>query len=87
MKKLTPTSRFKKDYKNYGSEIEKELRQVFQLLASEETLPQKYKDHKLTGNYNGHRECHIKPDVLLIYLVRESEIRLVRLGSHSELFK
>ena len=58
------------------------------MLADGETLPAKYRDHTLTGNYSGFRECHITPDWLLIYEVRESELILVlsRTGTHSDLF-
>lgn len=59
------------------------------ILANGETLPEKYHDHELTGNWKGHRECHIQPDWLLIYKITEKELilTLVRTGSHSDLFK
>ena len=53
---------------------------------NEESLPEKYKDHSLSGNYVNFRECHLKPDWLLIYKVDEETLYLTRLGSHSELF-
>ena len=58
------------------------------LLVAGTPLPQKNKDHNLTGNWRGHRECHIEPDWLFIYKVVENEklIEYVRTGSHSELF-
>ena len=56
------------------------------LLVLQNTLPKKYKDHSLIGNWRGHRECHIKPDWLLIYRIQEQELNLERTGSHSELF-
>lgn len=51
-------------------------------------LPQNYKDHLLSGNYKGCRECHIRPDLLLIYRIHEEvlELALVEVGSHSDLF-
>lgn len=49
-------------------------------------LPEKYRDHSLAGDYHGYRECHIKPDVLLIYRTDEQCLYLARIGSHSELF-
>ena len=57
--------------------------------ANGETLDAKYKDHSLTGNYRGTRECHVEPDGLLIYEIRGDVLVLMlyRLGSHSELFK
>ncbi|WP_428346784.1 type II toxin-antitoxin system YafQ family toxin [Moraxella nonliquefaciens] len=56
------------------------------LLLSNKPLPPKYKDHDLIGNYKGFRECHIKPDLLLIYQKDDECLSLARLGSHSELF-
>ena len=85
--------RFKKDYKlaiRRGCDKAK-LKKVVDLLREEEVLPEKYKDHALTDsrNYKGVRECHIEPDWLLIYRVeKELEIlRLVRTGTHSDLFR
>ena len=65
------------------------LFEVIDILANGETLDAKYKDHSLTGNYRGTRECHIEPDWLLIYEIRGDVLVLMhyRLGSHSELFK
>ena len=54
--------------------------------ANKNTLPAKYKDHDLIGNYKGFRECHIKPDLLLVYKKEGEYLQLARLGSHSELF-
>jgi len=64
------------------------LRDVVNLLAAGDSLPEKYKDHQLAGNWNGHRECHITPDWLLIYKI-DSDIlvlTLTRTGTHSDLF-
>lgn len=81
-------SRFKKDFKKYQHKqtILDELDQVIDLLRAQKKLPEKYKDHSLSGDYIGFRECHIKPDVLLIYDSDKEFLYLVRLGSHSELF-
>ena len=81
----------KKDIKR-ASKQGKNLNLLFEVvdqLSEGKTLDPKYKDHKLSGQYNGKRECHIEPDFLLIYEIREKEIvlYLVRVGSHSELFK
>lgn len=90
MLKIRYSSRFKKDYKTVvkrGYDI-KLLEEVLELLIEEQTLPQKYLDHALTGNYAGHRECHITPDWLLVYKI-EKEILillLTRTGAHSDLF-
>ena len=81
---------FKKDFKRIkkrGYDISR-LEKIVELLANEVPLPEQFKDHNLSGNYNGFRECHIAPDWLLIYQVNNNELVLVlsRTGSHSELF-
>ena len=63
------------------------LRAIMSKLIKEESLESKYRDHKLTGNYKEHRECHIEPDWLLIYRFVSQEIIFERTGSHSDLFK
>jgi mRNA interferase YafQ len=86
------SKKFKQDYKrliNSGNSAAiKELLTVIEILASEEVLPEKYQDHVLKGNWKGYRECHIKPDLLLIYKLENGELTLtlVRTGSHSDLF-
>ena len=85
------TTQFKKDLKlakKQNKDIEK-LFEVVELLANGEKLDFKYKDHDLSGNYKGTRECHIEPDWLLIYEYQNDVLVLMlyRLGSHSELFK
>ncbi|WP_099321377.1 type II toxin-antitoxin system YafQ family toxin [Anaerococcus sp. Marseille-P3625] len=89
--KIKFTSRFKKDLKQakkQGKDIEM-LFDVIEKIANDETLDGKYRDHSLTGNYKGTRECHIEPDFLLIYEKIEEVLvlSLVRTGSHSDLFK
>ena len=61
---------------------------MIELLANEQVLPEKHQDHALKGNWTGYRECHVKPDLLLIYKLNNSELTLtlVRTGSHSDLF-
>ncbi len=83
------TAKFKKDYKRakrQGRDISK-LDDVLGKLANQERLPDSMRDHLLSGSYHGHRECHIEPDWLLIYLVDGESLVLtaVRTGSHSEL--
>ena len=56
------------------------------MLASDEALPARLRDHALSGNWSGFRECHVRPDLLLIYEKPQGTLRLIRLGSHSELF-
>jgi len=85
------TAQFKKDLKlakKQGKDVEK-LFEVVEKLACGEKLDPKYKDHELTGNFRGCRECHIDPDWLLIYEVIGDVLVLMlyRLGSHSELFR
>ena len=81
---------FKKDFKRIkkrGYDISR-LEKIVELLANEVPLPEQFKDHNLSGNYNGFRACHIAPDWLLIYQVNNNELVLVlsRTGSHSDLF-
>jgi len=80
---------FKKDYKKLNSQEKEALKTVITSLANGETLDEVYKDHKLMGNYLGCRECHVKPDLLLIYRIDNHilELALVRTGNHSKLFK
>lgn len=85
------TSSFKKDYKlaiKRGLNI-KLLEDVVTALAMGEPLPEKNRDHALTGNWSGHRECHILPDWLLIYRIEDNilVLTLARTGSHSDLFE
>ena len=89
MKDMVWTTSFKKDFKRMmkrGKSAEA-IKLVIQLLAMEETLDAKYKDHALVGDYAGTRECHIEPDWLLIYQPRVDDIVMVRTGTHSDLFK
>mgnify|MGYP001495016607 CR=1 FL=1 len=88
---LTPryTSAFKKEYKRAqkrGQDMSK-LRQVVELPLDEKPLPETYQDHPLRGKFTSARDCHIKPDWILIYAVEGSELILLRTGSHADLFK
>ena len=89
MKTLKITTQFKKDlkrYKNRPKVIEK-LEDILGLLQNELPIPEENKPHPLTGNYRGHMECHVENDTLLIWWDKESDIiKLVRFGTHSELF-
>ena len=87
---VKPTTQFKKDYKlamKRRLEIQL-LDEIIAALAMGETLPEKNKDHALTGNWSGHRECHILPDWLLIYRIEDEVLVLTlsRTGTHSDLF-
>jgi mRNA interferase YafQ len=92
MRTIERTSAFKKDYKRTKAtprhkSIETLLEEIVQLLAMDRALPEKHSDHGLADEWNDHRECHLKPDLLLIYTKPDAEtLRLVRLGSHSDLF-
>ena len=80
---------FKKSMKKYRHEkqILQELNIVIDLLINEKSLPEKYHNHKLTGNYAGMMELHLRPDDLLVYIKIEKEsITLVAIGSHADLF-
>ena len=87
---VEPTTQFKKDFKlamKCGLKIEL-LEEVIAALAMGETLPEKHKYHALTGNWVGHRECHVLPDWLLIYRIEDEVLVLTlsRTGTHSDLF-
>ena len=90
MKELKITSQFKKDLKKYKNQTQKiaKLKEVLVILQNGEALPQKYSPHRLLGEYKGCMECHIESDTLLIWIYEELNIvKLLRLGSHSELFR
>ena len=63
------------------------LRQVLENLAGDEPHAEKYQDHPLRGIFSGARDCHVEPDWLLIYAIVGEELRLLRTGTHSDLFK
>ncbi|MDA3850706.1 MAG: type II toxin-antitoxin system YafQ family toxin [Spirochaetaceae bacterium] len=93
MYKIKPSTKFKKDIKRIQKSGRKksDFDKVFDVinqLALPAVLPEGNKDHSLIGNYNGYRECHVLPDLLLIYKQVEEvqELHLYRIGSHSELF-
>ncbi len=91
MLKIKPGSKFKTDLKKFKHDRStlKTLDEVLKILANGEELPEKYRDHALSGKWNPARECHIKPDVLLVYQIdkKEKVLVLIRIGSHSDLFK
>jgi mRNA interferase YafQ len=87
---IKTTTQFKKDYKlakkrHLDLDL---LKEIVTKLANGESLPEKYKDHALSNNWKGHRECHLTPDWLLIYRYDEDVLilTLTRTGSHSDLF-
>lgn len=82
------TSSFKKGFKKLSTKQQEETFAVIEKLANGEILELKYKDHQLVGNYKNCIECHIKPDLLLIYRINNDilELALIEIGSHAELF-
>ena len=90
MLSIVISNQFKKDLKlakKRGLKIN-HLKEVIDTLANREPLNEKYRDHNLSGEYSGFRECHIEPDWLLIYRVEDRELVLFlfRTGSHPDLF-
>ena len=89
MKTIRKTTQFKKDFKKIKNNTNKinALLEIVRKLANGETIPAEFDPHPLTGNYKNHMECHIESDFLLIWFDKNAnEVKLVRLGSHSELF-
>lgn len=90
-RQIVVTNQFRKDYKQAmkrGLKIEL-LDEVIRVLARGDALPEKNRDHSLTGNWIGHRECHIQPDWLLIYRIENDMLVLTlsRTGTHADLFE
>ena len=92
MRTIDRPGSFKRDYKRetkgqHRATLDSELLPVFKALATDQPLAPRYRDHDLTGDWIGYRECHIKPNLLLVYRkVGADLLILARLGSHSELF-
>ena len=91
MRTIKFTNRFKRDYKResrgrHRATLEADLQIVVERLAADEPLPRSNYDHPLVGEWADHRDCHIQPDLVLIYRKPDAlTLELVRLGSHSEL--
>lgn len=94
MRRIDRSSAFKRDYKRETKKqrrrrttLDNALKAVLVALATDQPLVARHRDHDLSGDWAGYRECHIQPDLLLIYRKSDPDIlRLARLGSHSELF-
>lgn len=89
MKALDRTTKFRRDLKREMKTdlgIQEILKPVISDLLEGKALPEKMKDHPLSGDWKDHRDCHVKPDLVLIYKTDDDAVTLVRLGSHSELF-
>ena len=88
MYKLEFSTKFKKDAKRYEHSKNREtIRVIIEQLINIGNVAKKHKPHILKGNYKDCMECHILPDLLLIWQKEKNTIKLIRLGSHSELFK
>ena len=91
MRTIKQTGQFKRDLKReakgpHRKALQEDFVPVVETLASDQLLDPKYRDHPLSGDWADHRDCHIKPDLVLIYRKPDDEVlQLVRLGSHSEL--
>ena len=91
MRKIEPTSQFRRDYKREAKGAHRETLTsdfpiIVKALACDKPLAERHRDHALTGEWKDHRDCHVKPDLVLIYRKPNHEVlQLVRLGSHSEI--
>jgi mRNA interferase YafQ len=91
MRTIERTNQFKRDYKRelkgrHRATLADDFTTVLTALANDQALVEKYRDHALTGEWTDHRDCHVKPDLVLIYRKPDADrLQLVRLGSHSEL--
>jgi mRNA interferase YafQ len=88
MRTIRYTAQFKKDFKRMskrGVDMKK-LHEVIEKLVNEEKLDARYKDHSLQGKFANARDSHISPDWILIYAIVGNELRLIRTGTHSDLF-
>jgi mRNA interferase YafQ len=94
MRTIERATTFKRDFKRvkatprHSKDIDALLSAVLEKLVADHALLRSNRDHELSGTWNGYRECHLKPDLLLIYRKPDADtLRLARLGSHSELFE
>jgi mRNA interferase YafQ len=90
MRTIERTGRFKRDYKRerkgrHARTISGDLQAILEYLVADRVLPPRFSDYPLGGNWSDHRDCHVRPDLVLIYRKAGNTLQLVRLGSHSEL--
>lgn len=91
MRRIEPTTQFKRDYKReakgqHRATLDADMKPVLEALSNDLVLEPRRHDHVLSGDWKDHRDCHIKPDLLLIYRKPDvGRLQLVRLGSHAEL--
>lgn len=92
MRTIERSTAFKRDYKReskgrHRATLDADLGPVLAALANDTALEPRYRDHDLSGDWAGYRDCHVKPDLVLIYRKPDATtVRLARLGSHSEIF-
>jgi mRNA interferase YafQ len=93
MRTIERSSAFRKDYKRakaiprHAKDLDSLVATIVTLLLSDQPIGASHRDHALSGDWAGYRECHLKPDLLLVYRKADANtLRLARLGSHSELF-
>jgi len=93
MRRIERATAFKRDYRRVKAisrcrDLDKRLVAVLELLVDDRPLPPRNRDHALSGNWSGYRDCHLWPDLLLIYAKSSPDLlQLARLGSHSDLFE
>ena len=91
MRTIEPTGQFKRDFKReakgpHSQTLQVDFTDIITALANDLLLADKHRDHALTGEWKDHRDCHVKPDLVLIYRKLGADVlQLVRIGSHSEL--
>lgn len=92
MRTIDRSSAFKRDFKReakgqHRASLDDAIKSILTALATDQPVDARYRDHDLSGDWSGYRECHFKPNLLLVYRKSDSDtLRLARLGSHSELF-
>jgi mRNA interferase YafQ len=90
-RRVEPTKAFRRDFRReksgvLGPKLDNLIMEVVDLLAADQALPARFQDHPMVGTWNDHRDCHVRPDLVLIYRKKGDDVlQLVRLGSHSEL--
>ena len=90
MRALVRTSKFKRDYKREkrtDAQLDAVFVPVLEILLGNDPVPERLQDHALGGNRKGYRDCHVRPDLVLIYAISSETLTLVRIGSHSEVFE
>ena len=90
MRALVRTSKFKRDYKREkrtDAQLDAVFVPVLEILLGDDPVPERLQDHALGGSWKGYRDCHVRPDLVLIYARSSETLTLVRMGSHSEVFE